>query len=162
MKILVMSDSHSSLSFMRRSIEAIRPDAMIHLGDHYDDGEAMKEAYPYIPMYQVPGNCDRYRCTPNTPQIRIERIFGVDFYMTHGHLHQVKLVLSLLVRDAREAKAACALYGHTHHADCWFDDGLWVMNPGTCGYYGGSVGVIEVENGKILNCSILREGDLPE
>ena len=161
MKILVMSDSHSSLSFMRRSIEAIHPDAIIHLGDYFDDGLAMKEEYPHIPMYQVPGNCDRYRCNPNQPEILIDRVCGVELYMTHGHLHQVKSVLSRLVRDARAAKVDAVLYGHTHHADCWFDDGLWVLNPGSCGYYGGSVGIIEVEGGKILNCRILRDRDLP-
>ena len=54
MKILVLSDSHSTLSFMRRCIDAVQPDAMIHLGDHYDDGQAMAEEYPRIPLYQVP------------------------------------------------------------------------------------------------------------
>ena len=46
MKILVLSDSHSTLSFMRRCIDAVKPDAMIHLGDHFDDGRAMAEEYP--------------------------------------------------------------------------------------------------------------------
>ena len=41
MKILVLSDSHSALSFMRRAVDAIKPDAIIHLGDHYDDGETI-------------------------------------------------------------------------------------------------------------------------
>ena len=45
MKILVLSDSHSTLSFMRRCIESVKPDAIIHLGDHFDDGIAMKEEY---------------------------------------------------------------------------------------------------------------------
>ncbi len=161
MKILVMSDSHSSLSFMRRCIDALKPDAMIHLGDHFDDGEAMKEAYPHIPMHQVPGNCDRYRCHPNQTQILIDRIGGVDLYMTHGHRHQVKSTLSLLLKDAKAAKADAVLYGHTHHADCWQDGEMWVLNPGSCGYFGGSVGLIQVENGRILNCSVLRESDLP-
>lgn len=161
MKILVMSDSHSSLSFMRRSIQAIRPDAMIHLGDHFDDGEAMKEEFAQIPMYQVPGNCDRYRCMPGQREILIDRICGVDLYMTHGHRHQVKSTLSLLLKDAKMAKVDAVLYGHTHHADCFQEGDMWVMNPGSCGYFGGSVGLIEVVNGKILSCTVLREADLP-
>lgn len=161
MKILVMSDSHSSLSFMRRCIQALQPDAMIHLGDHYDDGEAMKEEFPHIRMYQVAGNCDRYRCRPGQPEILIDRICGVDLYMTHGHRHQVKSTVSLLLRDAKASKVAGVLYGHTHHADCRLEGDLWVLNPGSCGYYGGSVGLMEVGNGKILNCTILREADLP-
>ena len=51
MKILVFSDSHSSFSFMRRCIETVQPDAMIHLGDHYSDGQTMAEEYPHIPIY---------------------------------------------------------------------------------------------------------------
>mgnify|MGYP003297474041 CR=1 FL=1 len=43
MRILVLSDSHSTLSFMRRTIDAVRPDSIIHLGDHFDDGMAMHE-----------------------------------------------------------------------------------------------------------------------
>lgn len=78
MTILVFSDSHSSLRFMRMCIEAVRPDVMIHLGDYFDDGEAMKEEYPGIRLYQVPGNCDRYRCPPDQPEICIDRIGGVD------------------------------------------------------------------------------------
>ena len=62
MKILVMSDSHSGLSFMRCCIDRLKPDALIHLGDYYDDAQTVSEEYPHLMMYQVPGNCDRYRC----------------------------------------------------------------------------------------------------
>ena len=163
MKILVLSDSHSALSFMRRCIDAVKPDAIIHLGDHFDDGEAMKEEFPGIPMYQVPGNCDRYRCPPNIPEILVERVLGVDLYMTHGHKHNVKLYLGALVRDARACRVQAALYGHTHVADCHQEeDGMWILNPGSCGYGGGSAGLMEVENGKIKSCRILRQEDLEE
>jgi len=64
MKILVFSDSHRTLSFMRTCIEKIGPDAMIHLGDHYADGENIHMEYPDILFYQVPGNCDFYSCPP--------------------------------------------------------------------------------------------------
>lgn len=163
MKILVLSDSHSALNFMRMCIETVCPDAVVHLGDHYDDAEAMKEEYPHIPFYQVPGNCDRYRCRPDTPEIRIQRLDGVDFYLTHGHRHSVKQVLGLLLRDARKCGVQAALYGHTHVADCHREeDGLWVLNPGSCGYYGGSAGLIVTEKGRIADCRILRESDLDQ
>ena len=60
MKILVLSDSHAAIHFMRSCVEAIKPQAIVHLGDYYDDAEALKELYPQIPLHQVPGNCDRY------------------------------------------------------------------------------------------------------
>lgn len=160
MRLLVLSDSHSKLSFMRQCIKRVEPDVIIHLGDYFEDGEAMKEEFSWIPFYQVPGNCDRYRCPPGQPEILIETIDGVTLYMTHGHRHNVKLYLGALLEDARKCHGDIALYGHTHEADCTLEeDGLWVLNPGSCGYGGGSAGLIDTRNGKILSCRILGEGD---
>lgn len=161
MTILVFSDSHSSLRFMRMCIEAVRPDVMIHLGDYFDDGEAVKEEYPGIRLYQVPGNCDRYRCPPGQPEICIDRIGGVDVYLTHGHKHRVKQGIGGLLSSARTANVDIVMYGHTHVADCHREeDGLWVLNPGSCGYSGGSAGIIEIQDGKIREVRLLRESDL--
>lgn len=161
MTILVLSDSHSSLRFMRQCADTIRPDVLVHLGDYFDDAVVLKEEYPQILVYQVPGNCDRYRCPPGLPEILVENICGVRVYMTHGHRHQVKMSIGLLLKDARAAKADIVLYGHTHAADCHReDDGLWVMNPGSCGYYGGSAGIIEIVDGKMKTCKVIMEKDL--
>ena len=161
MKILVLSDSHSGLSFMRYCIEHIKPQHIVHLGDHYADGETMAEAYPHIRFHQVPGNCDRYHTLPWQADILCYPIEGVKFYMTHGHRHGVKSDLRRLLSDARDSKADIALYGHTHIADCHKEaDGLYVLNPGSCGSWGGSVGVIELENGTISACAIVKQVDL--
>lgn len=161
MKILVFSDSHSGLSFMLSCVDAVEPDAMIHLGDYYEDSEVLAEEYPDIPLYRVPGNCDRFRCPPGTAEICIERIGGVNFYLTHGHRHNVKLTTGLLIRDARDCCVDAVLYGHTHIAACDREtDGLWVFNPGSCGYYGGSAGIIDIVDGKIINMRIIRQDDL--
>ena len=162
MKILVLSDSHSALSFMRACVDAVCPDAIIHLGDYYEDGKTIAQEYPSVPVYQVPGNCDRYRVEPHIPQILIHPVFGVDLYMTHGHMHNVKLHLSALLRDARASRCAAALFGHTHEAVCFREDGLWVMNPGSCGYFGGTAGIIEIQNKRIIDCRIIRYADLEE
>ena len=161
MKILVMSDSHSSLRFMHSCIQAVRPDVMIHLGDFFEDAQAVAEDYPHIPLIQVPGNCDRWRISPGEPEIIVTRVDGVDLYLTHGHLHGVKMTLGNLLREARKCNVQAVLYGHTHIADCFLeDDGLWVLNPGSCNYSGGSVGLIETSAGKILSCRILEQDDL--
>ena len=162
MKILVLSDSHSAMSFMRLCVDAVKPDRLIHLGDHYDDGEALAETYPHIPMTQVPGNCDRYRAPLSAREILIMPVCGVELYMTHGHRHNVKMYTGSLIADAKKAKVAAVLYGHTHIADCRQEDGLWVMNPGSAGSYSGSAGIIEVQDGKILNCRIITAADLEE
>lgn len=161
MKILVLSDSHAALSFMRRCIDAVRPDAVIHLGDHYDDGTAMAEEYPHIPFYQVPGNCDAHRCFIPDAETRMLKLAGVPILITHGHRHHVKQTLLRLLADARASGAALVLYGHTHVAYCQKEeDGLMVMNPGSCGYFGGSAGLVELRDGQILQCRLMWEEDL--
>jgi putative phosphoesterase len=160
MKILVLSDSHASLRFMRQCVEAVKPDMLLHLGDYYDDAQALQEEYPNVNMQQVPGNCDAYRCF-GKPELLCMDVFGVRMFMTHGHRQHVKQTQVRLLKEAREMGASIALYGHTHVADVHREeDGLWVMNPGACGSYGGSVGLIEVENGQILRCSILSADEL--
>lgn len=47
-KILVLSDSHAGRSFMRLAVKAVKPDAVIHLGDFYEDGEALAQEYPHL------------------------------------------------------------------------------------------------------------------
>lgn len=163
MKVLVLSDSHSGLSFMRRCIDVIRPDAMVHLGDYFDDGQTMAEAFPHIPMHQVPGNCDRNRLVRYYPEVICYDLFGAKIYMTHGHMHFVKQSTHRLLRDARELGAKAVLFGHTHCAVCYQEkDGLWVLNPGSCGSYGGSVGLMEICEGTVMDCKILHTGDLEE
>lgn len=161
MKILVLSDSHAALSFMRRAIAAVKPDAVVHLGDYYDDAQAMEEENPHIRFHMVPGNCDRYRLSRPVPEMLCYPVCGVKLYMTHGHNHRVKQTLGLLLNDARAESAQAALYGHTHCPDCHREeDGLWVLNPGSCGSYGGSVGVIETNGNEISSCKLLRQEDL--
>lgn len=163
MKILVLSDSHSTLRHMRAYVEAVKPHTVIHLGDYYDDAQVLLEEYPDLRLYQVPGNCDMYRCPPFVREILVERICGVNFYLTHGHRHRVKQYLGELLRDARACGVQAVLYGHTHAEDCHQDeDGLWVLNPGSCGYGGGTAGLLEVENNKITSCRILRQEDLED
>lgn len=135
---------------------------MIHLGDYFDDGQTIQEENSQIPMYQVPGNCDRYRCPVRAQEILVETIGGVRFYMTHGHLHGVKSGTYSLIRDAREAKVSVVLYGHTHCPDCRYENGLWILNPGSSGSYGGTAGLIRIEAGEIISCRIVDRSDLEE
>lgn len=161
MKILVFSDSHAVLGLMRRYIQKVRPDVVIHLGDHYEDADALRQENPHIPFHILPGNCDRYRCPESARTFLCYDVCGVRLYMTHGHLHNVKQTLLRLLADARSLGASAVLYGHTHIADCHREeDGLWVLNPGSCGSWGGSAGLIEVEAGQIHSCSILPVSEL--
>jgi len=147
---------------MRFCISKLRPDHVVHLGDHYQDAKVLEEENPTIRFHIVPGNCDRYRYDLNAPAVMIPTIGGVRFFMTHGHLHGVKSSPYRLISDARSAEATVALFGHTHEACCFLEDGMWVVNPGSCGYYGGSAALIDVEDKKISDCRIIRQSDLDE
>ncbi len=161
MKILVLSDSHAGRSFMRYCIDAVKPECVIHLGDHYEDGLVMSQEYPHIRFYLVPGNCDKYRMESFQPHTLCITISGVKLYMTHGHLHGVKMGLERLMQAARENRVDAVLFGHTHRAHCVCqEDGLWVMNPGSCGSWGGSAGVLEITNNKISACYIVGQAEL--
>lgn len=161
MKILVLSDSHAAMSFMRLCIRAVQPDAVVHLGDYFDDGAALAEEFRLNRFYQVPGNCDKYRLFSPVPETLVEKVCGVKLFMTHGHIQRVKSGLGALIADARTTGAQAVLFGHTHSAYCAQEnDGLWVLNPGSCGYYGGSAGLIVTQDQKITDCRILRQPDL--
>ena len=161
MVILVMSDSHSGLRFMRRCVETIRPTDVVHLGDLIDDGKVMEEENPHIRFHLVPGNCDFYSRQTGQSQVLCYEVGGVRLFMTHGHLHGVKSGLDRLLADTREHGAQAVLFGHTHEALCYREqDGLWVLNPGSCRSEEGSVGVIQIEDGKISACSVRKQADL--
>ena len=163
MKILVFSDSHASLRFMRRCCEKVKPQVIIHLGDYFDDGQTIAEEFPSAVVYQVPGNCDKYRALIGCPEILVQTVGGVRFYLTHGHRHHVKMTRFSLLRDARASGAAAVLYGHTHEADCHQEaDGLWVLNPGSCGYGGGKAGIMDVNDGAIGAVYLIDEMTLEE
>lgn len=161
MRILVLSDSHSSLSFMRKCMDAVHPDRVIHLGDYVADADALAEEYPDIPFHRVAGNCDRCRVPEDYPEIVVEQFAGVKVLFTHGHRHNVKIYTEKLIDDGKRCGAGIVLYGHTHCDDCrCLDDGMWVMNPGSCGYYGGSAGLIEISSAQNFTCRIIRYQDL--
>ena len=163
MKILVLSDSHSSLAFMRRAISSVKPDAVVHLGDGYYDLEYFPDLYPDLPVHQVTGNCD-YNAPPGARQMLCYSLGGVMTYMTHGHNHHVKLAgTDYLLRDARNLGAKLVLYGHTHRIDCRQEpDGVWVLNPGSAGKGTLSAGLVKTDGQKVTSCYLLTEKDLED
>ena len=147
---------------MTHCIEQLKPDFLIHLGDHYDDGEVLREEYPNILIHQVPGNCDLHRMVHIAPETICYNVCGVKLLMTHGHRHHVKTGVYYLFEDAKTMGVQAALFGHTHIPHKEKRDGIWLFNPGSCGNGGGTVGVIEIENGEILDCKILKAEEWEE
>ena len=112
-------------------------------------------------VYQVAGNCDRYCAPQYACELLVCSVGGVKIFMTHGHRYGVKAGDEALLAAAREQGAQIVLYGHTHRAVCRREtDGIWVMNPGSCGYSDAVAGLIRIDGGRITACHLLRQADL--
>lgn len=147
MKILVFSDSHGNISHMANMVEREAPDRIFHLGDMVRDAEALAERFPAIPLESVCGNCDLGTLEPPKKLLEVR---GRRILMTHGHIYQVKVGIGTAVLAAREMGADILLFGHTHEAMCDREDGLWILNPGSCrGMFRPTCGLIELEGDKI-------------
>lgn len=142
MKILVFSDSHGTISHMEKAVQLETPDHMIHLGDYTRDSLALAQRFPLIPLHFVAGNCDYGDTSPTEQVITLD---GVRLFLTHGHRYQIKYMYLRAVYAALEENAQILLFGHTHRAECFQEQGLWAMNPGTAKL--GSYGVITVSDG---------------
>ncbi len=153
MKLLILSDSHGTDKHMHEAMRRERPDYVIHLGDHSRDAMDLAAAFPMTPMAIVKGNCDFY---DDTPEQRLAEYGGVRILMAHGHRYGVKSSLLRYSMAALENQVDVALFGHTHCAYCEEYQGVWLLNPGSCGSCSNpTYGVVEIRDGK-PSCRIVR------
>ena len=154
MKVLVFSDSHGELSFMRDVIRQERPDQIFHLGDHDRDAEDLAGEFPTIPIAAVQGNCDYYSDAPLT---RVITLRGSRFFLCHGHTFGVKTSYLRASYAALEQKADFLLCGHTHEPYLEQNDRtfLTIMNPGSCGFSYPTYGRILLEPGKLPEATLI-------
>lgn len=130
MKLAVFSDSHGNPEKMLQAIADSSPDIIIHLGDGGSDLSEIKKQFPHIPLVAVRGNCDLSSAYPVETSVNAR---GLRLFITHGHTYGVKDSLSSLVEKAHSMHVDAVLYGHTHIADNHEENGLYVINPGSCG-----------------------------
>ena len=147
MKLLVLSDSHGMVETMKAAVRTVRPDRVVHLGDCRPDAVRLAEVFPELPLLSVPGNCDFP--PPGEPLTLVRELDGVRILLTHGHAYGVKQGLLRLELAAREAGVRVAVFGHTHRPFCEEHDGLWLLNPGSCGYGRDAYGLIWIEDGSV-------------
>lgn len=151
MKVLILSDSHGEAGHILQAVEQEKPACVIHLGDGWRDLRELELTMPMLPIAQVCGNCDFGAW--ELPDSRLAEYGGVRVFMCHGHRYNVKAGLLRLTYAAREQNARVALFGHTHQAFCEEHDGLWLLNPGSCGYCARpTCGVLELQNGRVSCC----------
>ncbi len=131
MRIIVMSDSHKNYFSLQKIITANRDaDYFIHLGDGEHDVELLLSLFPDIAprFYHVTGNCD-YNSL-NGP-VLVLPVGGHKIYACHGHNHGVNFTLENLKRIAEANGCDIVLYGHTHARLTKYEDGMYIMNPGS-------------------------------
>ena len=130
MRIIVMSDSHGNTFAVHKIIDGnLSADMFIHLGDGEREMTLMKEKYPHLDIRCVRGNCDWNSSLPPMLVIDTEK---ARIFCTHGHRCYVKQGTELLLSTVRENGCNIALFGHTHQRYASYEDGIYIMNPGSC------------------------------
>lgn len=131
MRIVAMSDSHGD-SFALEQVfrkTAGSGNVFVHLGDGERELDMMRLKYPDLDIRHVAGNCDYHSMSPN-----IEIIFAGDIKVlcTHGHLYGVIYGTEMLRSIARDNGCKAVLFGHTHCRYESYEDGIYLLNPGSC------------------------------
>ena len=126
MRILVISDSHGDVYSLRKAISQ-QPNAelIVVLGDGENDFALCPIDKPCI---MVRGNCD---WGSSLPAFVVTEEKGYTIYITHGYAEGVKYGDVNLKMRAADCHAHIALYGHTHNPVTVYEDGLWLVNPGS-------------------------------
>lgn len=142
MRILVVSDSHGDAAALRRAILAQpKAEVVIHLGDGEQEAARARADFPEKMFFQVRGNCDWGSTLPVTGTYEVD---GVKIFYTHGHAYGVKSGLYNAVCAAREQRAQVLLFGHTHNALTDYEDGLYIMNPGSLSGWRAGYGTLDI------------------
>ena len=125
-----MSDSHGQSAQVEKIIRANpEADMFIHLGDGESEIAQMRLKYPDIDLRAVRGNCDFGRESPDFQIIDCGR---AKIFCTHGHRCSVKCGTELLRSIARDNGCNAAFFGHTHERYIAREDGIEILNPGSC------------------------------
>lgn len=135
---------------MVEAVQKESPDMILHCGDIEKDCERLLEKCPDIPVRKVRGNSDGFSKEITEDEFIIS---GKRFFMTHGHLHGVKMNLREITRDALSREADVLVFGHTHIAHHSVLDDLTIINPGSIGGIEKTYAVLEIKDGA-LKCEL--------
>lgn len=131
MRLIAVSDTHGRLSALEEVLErCLTADAVLFLGDGLREVDAARTLYPNMNIMAVRGNCD-LGAVEAAPAMSILCAGEHKVLYTHGHLLGVKHGLGGLLAAARENGADIALFGHTHCRYMGYEDGIYVLNPGS-------------------------------
>ncbi|MBQ3259259.1 MAG: YfcE family phosphodiesterase [Clostridia bacterium] len=151
-RLLVVSDTHGDRRALQAAIDA-QPEAtlLVHLGDGAADLTAISE-FITVRTLQVAGNCDFSSPHPDDAEFKFG---GQIFFAAHGHHYGVKHDLYRFSCAARSRGARVALFGHTHQALTLYDDGLYLINPGSLDR-GGTYATVDVASSGGIVANIVK------
>lgn len=129
-RVGLVSDSHGKTLNLKKAIEQMGDvDIIFHMGDYIQDADLIR-TWTSIPVMGVKGNMDSFE--HDRPNFIKSTLEGHDIYVAHGHRQRVKWGTDELVRTAKKNNCDIALYGHTHRKDFSEEDGVILINPGSC------------------------------
>ena len=123
----------------------------IHLGDGESEYQLLCRNMPEVAdkFRYIKGNCDYGSEAPLTQTIDL----------MPGH--RVNSTLDYLEQAALEEGCDIALYGHTHVSQCTYENGIYVMNPGSasCPRDGNppSYGILDVSSAGVMTNVVFLE-----
>ena len=147
MRILVLSDAHGNINYIKRAIDN-EPTAnkIFYLGDGSSDLLRLKDNYPNKDFIIIKGNNDIGAFLEAYSGF----VNGVKILAVHGHRQYVKYNLDRLYFMALENEAKIVLYGHTHNPDTTFQNGIYFLNPGALSGVKPTYMVIDFEKSGIM------------
>lgn len=179
-KIAVISDTHvpdrspEITDAFLTALKAEKVDLILHGGD-ISVPSVLSQLEAIAPVKAVRGNRD-FLLLGRVPMLQQFEVYGVRFALMHGHMNflvywldKFQYMFQGYIRERyirRLPKAApgakVIVFGHTHHAENFWQDGILYFNPGSV-TYGDSItrqrtwGIIEVYEdgrvgGKIIPC----------
>ena len=127
---LVLSDTHGNKGAVDRILQQnTDADYIFHLGDYIADARYI-DRKTRAKVICVKGNYDFGDAGNTEDEITL---MGNKLLLTHGHLYKVKYSYDRLFYHACEREVKAALFGHTHTPYCEFEEGVWLVNPGSAG-----------------------------
>lgn len=145
MKILVFSDSHLCLENLIKMVDLENPQVVICGGDHSRDALELSYIEDKLDYFIVRGNCDMFdHSFKDILQFKLE---DKKIYLTHGHLHGVKMTLEKLKKATKESNEDIVIFGHTHIPYHEIYEGIHYFNPGAA--KDGNYGILEIKGNNI-------------
>lgn len=126
---LVLSDSHGD-DHTLRSIISLHPQAktILFLGDGVRDFSKLADVLLGKTVHLLRGNND-YVDLPVTKELFFA---GHRLLACHGHTYAVKRGMMGLLLEGRARGCEALLFGHTHIPCNEYQQGMLLLNPGSC------------------------------